>query len=127
MCSTKLLAIPIVLGGPQKVVQIDESLFRHKPSEGFVMVFKNYDVNIFFSIIAGIQPEMRFGFSAWLTFHMIQPQDIWRLCHNIMQQLPLSSTVTWHQVPLCGLINRQCITGLHHSQTSAPTVPLITP
>ena len=31
VCSTKLLAIPIVLGGPQSVVQIDESLFRHKP------------------------------------------------------------------------------------------------
>ena len=31
VCSTKLLAIPIVLVGPQKVVQIDQSLFRHKP------------------------------------------------------------------------------------------------
>ena len=31
ICSTKLLATPIVLGGPGKTVQIDESLFRHKP------------------------------------------------------------------------------------------------
>ena len=31
VCSTKLLSISIVLGGPGKVVQIDESLFRHKP------------------------------------------------------------------------------------------------
>ena len=30
-CSTKLLSSPIVLGGPGKTVQIDESLFRHKP------------------------------------------------------------------------------------------------
>ena len=30
VCSTKLLATPIKLGGPGKVVQIDESLFRHK-------------------------------------------------------------------------------------------------
>ena len=31
VCSTKLLSTPIVLGGPGKVVQIDESLFNHKP------------------------------------------------------------------------------------------------
>ena len=29
VCSSKLLATPIVLGGPGKVVQIDESLFVH--------------------------------------------------------------------------------------------------
>ena len=31
VCSTKLLQTTISLGGPGKVVQIDESLFRHKP------------------------------------------------------------------------------------------------
>ena len=31
VCSTKLVATPIVLGGLGKTVQIDESLFRHKP------------------------------------------------------------------------------------------------
>lgn len=31
VCSTKLLSMPIRLGGPGKIVQIDESLFRHKP------------------------------------------------------------------------------------------------
>ena len=31
VCSTKLLSSPIVLVGPGVVVQIDESLFRHKP------------------------------------------------------------------------------------------------
>ena len=31
VCSTKLLNTNIVLGGPGVVVQIDESLFRHKP------------------------------------------------------------------------------------------------
>ena len=28
---TALIKMPCVLGGPQKVVQIDESLFKHKP------------------------------------------------------------------------------------------------
>ena len=31
VCSTKLLQSPIVLGGPGVIVQVDESLFRHKP------------------------------------------------------------------------------------------------
>ena len=31
VCSTKLLQTPIVLGGTVDEVQIDESLFRHKP------------------------------------------------------------------------------------------------
>ena len=31
VCSTKLLQSPIILGGPGVIVQVDESLFRHKP------------------------------------------------------------------------------------------------
>ena len=31
VCSTKLLSTSILLGGPGKMVQIDESLFNHKP------------------------------------------------------------------------------------------------
>ena len=31
VCTTKLLQTPIVLGGAGGIVQIDESLFRHKP------------------------------------------------------------------------------------------------
>ena len=36
-CSTKLLATPVHLGGPGVVVQIDESLFRHKPKVSIVL------------------------------------------------------------------------------------------
>ena len=31
VCATTLLQTPIMLGGPSRVVQIDESLFTHKP------------------------------------------------------------------------------------------------
>ena len=31
VCTNKLLQSPVVLGGPGVIVQIDESLFRHKP------------------------------------------------------------------------------------------------
>ena len=31
VCSTKLLGMSITLGGPGVVVQVDKSLFRHKP------------------------------------------------------------------------------------------------
>ena len=31
VCTTHLLQTPIILGGPGVIVQIDESLFRHKP------------------------------------------------------------------------------------------------
>ena len=30
VCSTKLISTPIILGGPGIIVEIDESLFRHK-------------------------------------------------------------------------------------------------
>ena len=32
ICTHKLLFAPIVLGGPGVIIQIDESLFRHKPN-----------------------------------------------------------------------------------------------
>ena len=39
VCSTKLLQTPILLGGPGVVVQIDESLFQHKPKVSPVQVW----------------------------------------------------------------------------------------
>ena len=38
VCSTKLLQTPILLGGPGVVVQVDESLFRHKPKVHCILV-----------------------------------------------------------------------------------------
>lgn len=31
VCTTRLLPMPMILGGPGAIVQMDESLFRHKP------------------------------------------------------------------------------------------------
>ena len=45
VCSTKLLQMPMVLGGPGVVVQIDESLFKHKPK---VSLFKCYNLVMIF-------------------------------------------------------------------------------
>jgi len=35
VCTTKLLQTPIILGGSWIIVQVDESLFRHKPKVSY--------------------------------------------------------------------------------------------
>ena len=44
VCSQRLIDTPIQLGGPGVVVQIDESLFNHKPK---VILFKIKNIYIF--------------------------------------------------------------------------------
>ena len=41
ICSKKLLPMPMILGGPGIVVQIDESLFRHKPKVINFLIIEN--------------------------------------------------------------------------------------
>ena len=36
VCTTKLLQTPIILGGPGKIVQADESQFKHKPKVSWI-------------------------------------------------------------------------------------------
>ena len=43
VCSTKLLQTPIILGGQGIVVEIDESLFRHKPKVYFYYAHTGFD------------------------------------------------------------------------------------
>ena len=43
VCSTKLLGMSITLGGPGVVVQVDESLFRHKPKVNKMRVLLQID------------------------------------------------------------------------------------
>ena len=46
VCTTKLLQSPIILGGQGEIVQIDESLFRHKPKVHCITVTVLKFVNI---------------------------------------------------------------------------------
>ena len=41
VCTTKLLQTPIILGGPGIIVQIDESLFCHKPKVRIMLYGNN--------------------------------------------------------------------------------------
>ena len=94
-CSTKLLATSIQLGGPGGLVQIDESLFRHKPKVRSIAInimpymvhslwrlkhksllfIKSYK-HCFFPLCSTTEeepPTMRCGFLGWLTCPSIQP------------------------------------------------------
>ena len=69
VCSTKLLATPIILGGPGVIVQVDESLYRHKPK---VMRMPHklaikFSPILFFSIIVDAQPAQKYGCLEWST------------------------------------------------------------
>ena len=74
VCSSRLLANPIVLGGAGKTVQIDESLFRHKPKVSEPTALLTFKFIVFYncSIIVGVPPSKRFGFLGWWTLHISQ-------------------------------------------------------
>ena len=71
VCSTKLLATPIQLGGTGVVVQIDESLFRHKPKVSYkipsihqlILFFEHVENTScnHFRMVVGDVPTVRFG------------------------------------------------------------------
>ena len=117
VCSTQLLQTPIKLGGPGVVVQIDESLYCHKPKARNIWHMRSFSftctersflllqyhlgraprnenwvfgMNILFflySTIAEGLPRVRFGFSGWWTHPRHQVLDI---CKSFLTvQLPL--------------------------------------
>ena len=82
VCSTKLLQTPIVLGGPGVIVQIDESLFRHKPKVrlrvvGIMAVM--YSSYYFNSITEEDPQPKRFGYLGWWILHKHRHWATWRL------------------------------------------------
>ena len=88
VCSTKLLQMPISLGGPSKIVQIDESLFRHKPKVQIIAINMHTtqpEISYRRGIMAG-QLHRKFGYLVWLTFPMSLHWDTCRLFHKEMLQ-----------------------------------------
>ena len=77
VCSSKLLQN---LGGPGNIVQIDESLFRHKPKviniDSMCRDFLKY--SIYYSITGEGQQLKNSGYSDWLMFLMSLLWDIWK-------------------------------------------------
>ena len=70
VCSTKLLATLIILGGPGVIVQVDESLYRHKPKVMRMLhklAIKFSPILLFFSIIVAAQPAQKYGCLEWST------------------------------------------------------------
>ena len=63
VCTTKLLSSPIILGGAGVVVQIDESLFRHKPKVNKNTNLVHIKINVFInsSTIVADQQLSKFG------------------------------------------------------------------
>ena len=117
VCSQKLLGDPqIVLGGPHTIVQIDESLFRHKPkvSSNFtiqkmvlvcicICIMPYSHTN---SIIGAEQLLKKCGYSDWSTPLRLQHRVTWRLLPDETQQpYCQSSTPTQLQAQLFTLTN----------------------
>ena len=82
VCSTRLLRDPpIVLGGEGVIVEIDESLFRHKPK-----VFYRFESGVSYhfpfphlcSITVEGPPRTRCGCLEWWTHLNSQQWDTWR-------------------------------------------------
>ena len=107
VCSTRLITDgPIVLGGPGSTVQIDESLFQHKPKVANIIITVTM-LKFFSSIIAEGQQQERCGFSAWWTHLKHLCWDTWRLYPvGMLQPSCPSYKLTLHQIPpfdqICG-------------------------
>ena len=51
VCSWKLLQTPIKLGGLGKIIQIDESLFKHKPKVSLIIIMCTYNISVKINVI----------------------------------------------------------------------------
>ena len=90
VCSGRLMHDPpIVLGGQGTILQIDESLFRHKPKIIVLLVFLVLiSLHLFvFSIIVGEQQQVKYGCLVLWIHHISLPWAIWRLFQLGMQPL----------------------------------------
>ena len=89
VCSTKLQQTPIILGGQGRIVQIDESLFRHKPKVRLRVEIITYMCSIIVIYLNSITEEdpqhKKFGYLGWPILHIHQHLGMWRLLVDVMQ------------------------------------------
>ena len=74
ICSWKLLRDPTILGGPGCTVQIDESLFKHKPKVRFYYDTYHLLCCIYRTIEEDL-PKLNNGCLVLLIFQLVQQQD----------------------------------------------------
>ena len=88
---TTLLNTTILLGGPGKIVKVDESLFRRKPKVklSLIIILHFWNYIIFFLVPCWSPLYRKSGSSAWQTPLSHQHWGSCRLCQT--EQLPLSS------------------------------------
>ena len=65
VCSTKLLQMPIILGGPGVIVQIDESVFQHKVKVQIIYNCTNILLKILCSITMAAHHNQKSGYLGW--------------------------------------------------------------
>ena len=86
VCSSKT---PIILSGQGRVVQIDESLFRHKPKVRLRVEIITYICVGFLVIYHCITEEdpqhKKFGYLGWPILHIHQHLGTWRLLVDMIQ------------------------------------------
>ena len=103
VCSTKLLATPIQLGGTGVVVQIDESLFRHKPKVSVIHYSITPPVQHMcnrFRMVVGDVPTVMFGCLGLQTHLSPLQLGTYRLYLTDLQLLSYqSSRLMCFQVP----------------------------
>ena len=84
--SAKLLATPIQLGDRGVIVQVDESLFRHKPKVRQCQTLLYMRETLYYSIIEGGQQAGKYGYSGWWIPLTLLPLVTWKLFQGEMLQ-----------------------------------------
>ena len=102
VCSWKLLQSQIVLGGPNKVVHIDESLFRHQPKVKNMFLNCCMEINISFNYKKSFEEWKRetsssreYGSLGWWTHlrHLQLATWSWFQIEQLLHCSPLYSNM----------------------------------
>ena len=118
VCTTALLNMPTGMG---KIVEIDESLFRHKPKvcKIFSTITQSGSHHCHYSITVGAHLIIRFGYSEWWLhlkslawdtrrlYHLEMPTHLNQLSKGTRHQEP-SFTQTSGELIILSVLSQQC-------------------